>query len=490
MQYKLPVISVMIALSISVVGCTDDSPDLSLADLTEQDALSNYHLQGEVSPAWGLGDTAQVCADVNNDLQCDDHDIMARLKGGDFTVSDPNIALLKSPLIAHVVPALRDAHDVRLLHPAANNYPAGVAINISPISTLVFALTDHYDAPVPFTQAVETVTSSLRQHISSDITDLGEISLHSDDEKAKFVRFNTQFLQYLSELEQAEHYERTLHVMGRYVDEIITVFSLDDQTAIELLKAKINQQELTVYGRNDTGVVDYLVDGQLQAEASVEYPEQDAAYGRDQSGQKGFSFVKLDAKGQPLTDDAAAWSCVKDLNTGLIWEVKVDDPASPRDKNRLFAIKTAQYSPSSYDIALATCTEEGSGQYCETEEYAHYLNAQALCGKTDWRLPTLNEQYDVLDLGAKEEDPNLGLINGMDRHYFPNMVEGEWGAGWYWNSSRAANYYENTHFIGLDQVGDLIGQTDLGSLGMCDVADINGMACTDGQTLPVRMVAQ
>ncbi|MBE8127142.1 hypothetical protein IC627_21570 [Photobacterium damselae subsp. piscicida] len=87
------------------------------------------------------------------------------------------------------------------------------------------------------------------------------------------------------------------------------------------------------------------------------------------SGIKGFNFVKLDKNGQELADNATDWRCVEDKNTGLIWEVKVDDPSSPRDKNRLFAVNAAGYTPNKYDLELATCQQDGSA-LCDTKQYA------------------------------------------------------------------------------------------------------------------------
>ena len=38
------------------------------------------------------------------------------------------------------------------------------------------------------------------------------------------------------------------------------------------------------------------------------------------------SYTKLDATGEDLPDDAESWTMVRDNVTGLIWEVKVNDP--------------------------------------------------------------------------------------------------------------------------------------------------------------------
>ena len=69
--------------------------------------------------------------------------------------------------------------------------------------------------------------------------------------------------------------------------------------------------------------------------------EQDCSHGRDAlaaagnltkvgGGMAGFDFTKLDANGNPLANQnqdypTQPWHCVKDNQTGLIWEVKTPD---------------------------------------------------------------------------------------------------------------------------------------------------------------------
>lgn len=80
---------------------------------------------------------------------------------------------------------------------------------------------------------------------------------------------------------------------------------------------------------NDTGITQ-CADGATNGLTCpvTDYPDQDAQYGRDfevnddSDGHAGFSFTKLDEKGNELLANATNWSCVKDNVTGLIWEVK------------------------------------------------------------------------------------------------------------------------------------------------------------------------
>jgi len=89
----------------------------------------------------------------------------------------------------------------------------------------------------------------------------------------------------------------------------------------------------------------------------VDLPGQDADEGRDAlardglllklgEGPAGFDYTKLDPDGEELPDDAASWSCVRDNFTGLVWEVKVDDPSDPGHQDHTFT----WYEP---DVTLA-----------------------------------------------------------------------------------------------------------------------------------------
>ncbi|HIF9267230.1 TPA: DUF1566 domain-containing protein [Photobacterium damselae] len=494
-NFKLSIISSVVAITLVGCGGGSDSTD----DTHNKSSKLNYVLKGQIQPASQLEDHFRVCADIDQDMTCTPtKDIVQNEISPQFTISHLDSKLLKSPIVVfattksidtsgHYLKA--DKNRLRLFSPAANNYSESSMITVSPISTLLYAMMNNLEDPMSFKQAQALLLTDLQRYISHDITQLDHIELADNLAQQHFQNFITHLVQHLVSLESLPNYEQLVSNLARYHSEIISVFSNNNAVGMELLKKKLLQLPDYKISMNDTGVVRYLVDGKLQDNPSAEFPGQDAEYGLDKSGIKGFNFVKLDKNGQELADNATDWRCVEDKNTGLIWEVKVDDPSSPRDKNRLFAVNAAGYTPNKYDLELATCQQDGSA-LCDTKQYAEYLNHIKLCGKSNWQLPTVSEQLGILDLGASNEDPDLGLISGMNLKYFPHTIEGDWGAGWYWNKSRAATYYPNTHFIGVDQLGDLIGQTDLGSLSLCDVKEINGLACTDGQVLPVRMIAK
>ncbi len=174
---------------------------------------------------------------------------------------------------------------------------------------------------------------------------------------------------------------------------------------------------------NDTGVVHYIDDGNdgtrpyLYDSAPSGWQGQDADLGRDRDGhdadgRAGFRFTRLDADGRPLGIDApdhrtTPWDCVRDEVTGLVWEVKVDDPGSPRHYLHTFSWYDPDPErnggfPGARD--QGSCNKAISGlSHCDTAAYIAHLNDIALCGFDDWRLPTVPELLSIVDYGATRE---------------------------------------------------------------------------------------
>lgn len=122
----------------------------------------------------------------------------------------------------------------------------------------------------------------------------------------------------------------------------------------------------------------------------------------DQDGMRiegfGFSFV-----GSNSIQD-----CVHDDVTGLTWEGKVYPPDYSRPNSRGILERT----------------------YTEALQYATYVNTIALCGYTDWRIPTLEEMLSIANYGM---NPYLAFwLRGYD--------EGFWTSS-SWSVGNGANGY-------------------------------------------------
>ncbi|MDP1656723.1 MAG: DUF1566 domain-containing protein [Hylemonella sp.] len=121
--------------------------------------------------------------------------------------------------------------------------------------------------------------------------------------------------------------------------------------------------------------------------------KQDGMIGRDvttpdsSDGKLGFSYSAVGSH--------ARTECVKDNLTGLTWEGK---PTSGLRAN------TNMY------------TNYGDGRAGDASAYVAAVNATALCGYTDWRLPIADELQSIVDYGVAWPGP------AVDAGWFPNTV--------------------------------------------------------------------
>ena len=194
----------------------------------------------------------------------------------------------------------------------------------------------------------------------------------------------------------------------------------------------------------------------------MNHPGQDAEYGRDAQaqagtltkvggGRAGFDFTKLDANGNPLTDQTVAytttpWSCVRDNHTGLVWEIKTTD-GGLQDQNHTYT----WYSSTGFNDGGSPGTANGGtcvdSTNCDTEKYIDAVNAAGLCGQTDWRLPTVEELMLLVD-------SSIDIPPTIDSGYFPNT--NTWPSG-YWSSSPYAGNPDHAWFVRFNNGGVVSG---------------------------------
>ena len=217
-------------------------------------------------------------------------------------------------------------------------------------------------------------------------------------------------------------------------------------------------------GLNDTGIafcgdeITNVADCATVAGNGGTYPRQDARYGRDAattagqvakvgSGEAGFDFTALNASGQPTTPSSGAnpHPCVRDNVTGLIWEVKTADDGL-RDQKWTYSWYDSVHNYGGYSSYGSNCKTSGR---CDTEKYVADVNAAALCGFSDWRMPTTNELQGIVHFGRT--DP------AIDPTFFPNTPSSifwsgspgvEWEGAWHVEFSGGQVsyvYYYNTY---------------------------------------------
>ena len=213
----------------------------------------------------------------------------------------------------------------------------------------------------------------------------------------------------------------------------------------------------------------------------------DTTLNDDSDGNAAFVFIKLDISGNVLEASATDWSCVLDHTTGLIWEVKTTD-GTWRDVSKGFT----WYNPNhgqDYDKDGNTITFDGTESSQDTQDFITYLNSDSsvnngsgLCGRSNWRLPTVHEiqglaDYDVIPTLRYDDVGTLIAYEppAIDTNYFPYALTSPYQ--WYWTShlnvdpdvntgggSSTSNYFAWTYGSAIGNTrsgtGAVVGTTD------------------------------
>lgn len=202
---------------------------------------------------------------------------------------------------------------------------------------------------------------------------------------------------------------------------------------------------------NDTGITQCANDNIVFADCSADSLgtwfglNQDGEIGRDflavnglltkvGAGDAGFDFTKISAAGQKLPANATVWSCVLDNHTGLMWEAKTND-GGLYDKDNTYQWYNQDTSTNGGKVGY----ENGGNN---TQAFSQAVNAKALCGYTDWRLPSKQELHSIVNYGKYHPS--------IDSTYFPNTQTNS-----YLSSSTAAEDSELVLLVNFDYGLDL-----------------------------------
>ncbi|MGE6289043.1 DUF1566 domain-containing protein [Aeromonas media] len=345
-----------------------------------------------------------LCVNLNQNDNCEPGEPVVSGEAGARQLSASAPGLLTSPLL--FLP--REPGDLTLTHPAARLDDQH--LTPTPLSTL---LQTRVADGIPPTQALAELLFALAplqpgQGLAALVQleefnrALEALALTTRDDAASLPGLATgerqrQIWQGLVTLlpELARHFAASPELLSQQAR--LAAVLMQQQP-----RALVTASGVTTY----TDGVDYLL-----TQEPADHPGQEASL-----GQAPLRYRKLDGKGQPLADNADEWECVEDLNTGLIWEKKLDDADSPRDLHKVFAWEFGNYHPSQAELDYACPQGEA---ICSTEQYRQWLNGQRLCGIGHWRLPTAQELGSLQHYGSLARQD--GQLVSLDVRYFPDV---------------------------------------------------------------------
>ena len=133
----------------------------------------------------------------------------------------------------------------------------------------------------------------------------------------------------------------------------------------------------------------------------------------EEDGNRPYEKLGLNGElleGQRRKYGVQPWACVRNKETGKMWEVKTLD-GSFRRWDRTYPWR----HPDNGD-----CTDD----ICSVEQYVEKINQMRLCGFDDWRLPTRDELASLLDKNQQYPTPKINI------RFFPNT-----GNNFYWSGT-------------------------------------------------------
>ncbi len=120
---------------------------------------------------------------------------------------------------------------------------------------------------------------------------------------------------------------------------------------------------------------------------------------------------------------STAEGCIEDTVTGLVWEVKSEQPGL-HDWRNTYSWYNPEQAHNELDYRGTSDAGTCVGSACDTWEYVIAINKTGLCGYFDWRVPTRDELFSISDLRKASTPPTANL------DFFPFMQAQE-----YWSSN-------------------------------------------------------
>ncbi len=170
-------------------------------------------------------------------------------------------------------------------------------------------------------------------------------------------------------------------------------------------------------------------------------------------------FIMLGANGTAVNSESQA-QCVKDTQTGLIWELKKKVNGTPKevphDGDDTFHWNGPQEtSTGSYSLACYGVNNHDKDTWCDTKDFVNRVNTQSafkICGYTGgWRMPDRRELFTLLDQSKKAPPFNYNFNDSVNGG-FPNDIPGNINGvslifSDFWTSKQANNPQKAYYWI-------------------------------------------
>lgn len=154
-------------------------------------------------------------------------------------------------------------------------------------------------------------------------------------------------------------------------------------------------------------------------------------------------YVALDAAGRVLEGPGPGLhACVRDLRSGLEWEVKQASGLHARGATFSWYDKDQEGNRGDPGMAAGGQCPLDS---CDTAHFVAAVNAAGLCGQHDWRMPSREEATTLGTLSTRQRG------QAIDDRYFPEEVLGEYWTATTFRLHPTSAWLFDTR-LGLDRV--------------------------------------
>ncbi len=106
--------------------------------------------------------------------------------------------------------------------------------------------------------------------------------------------------------------------------------------------------------------------------------------------------------------DNARHSCLRDTQSGLIWELKTDREGLHDWRNTYSWFNPTQ---SHRELDYRGTADAGNciGSQCDTWSIITAVNEEEFCGFDDWRMPSKDEMFSISDLRRAKSPPTIDV---------------------------------------------------------------------------------